>query len=253
MDRNKTAYKATMDLYDEMRHVAIDMNFDKVFYLINQGADIDATFNGTSILHRACYSGMPSVIERLVKQGAAINCMDWVNGNTPLFQILTNIRLSQEQKVDIIKLFLDSGADANIANNHGTTSFHDTMKAIKNIDLRVEVVSKYLEHGLDVNQSDSNGDLPVNVFLNTFNIRGSQGSDMKGFSEAFHAITEDITDTTFFLNLSEELTSKVNYHEQIEEPEMAKRCSWILEIVDSEIEKRASEEGESSVNRSFSR
>lgn len=253
MNENNRAYQASMDLYDEIRHVAGDMNFDKVFYLINKGADIDATFNGTSILHKACYSGMPIVIERLVKQGAAINCMEWTNGHTPLHHALTNNLLSQEQKVDILKLFLDSGADANIANNHGTTSFNDAMKAIKNIDLRVEVVSKYLEHGLYVSQADSNGDLPVDIFLDTLDIRESQYFDMTAFNKAFLAITEGVTDTSDILNVKEGVRSKIDHHDLRNEPDAVEHYSGILQLIDNELEKRASDERESSINKSFGR
>jgi len=96
-------------------HSALYKRLEITKWLIKNGAGIDdKDMQGLSALHCAVLSNNYEIAEYLLEQGADIDIRDNF-GNTPLMRA--------ELDVDMIKLFLDHGADYTLENNAGITVF----------------------------------------------------------------------------------------------------------------------------------
>jgi ankyrin repeat protein len=94
--------------------------------LIEAGANIELTsIHGATALHWACYVGLPSIVQLLLKNGADIEqkCEDFQA--TPLFWAVQGIYIGQQNNKDeiikVIKILLDFGAELHSSNFQGVT------------------------------------------------------------------------------------------------------------------------------------
>jgi ankyrin repeat protein len=108
---------------------AASLNADQVAILyIENGADIHhAGCHGGTALHWAAWCGRDKVVERLIREGAAINktCIDFKA--TPLFCAVHGWRNGDKNDthnyIECIKLLREAGADITIPNKNGNTVF----------------------------------------------------------------------------------------------------------------------------------
>ena len=93
-------------------------NVEIVDRLVINGADLHCYSNwtGLSALHEACKYGHTEVVDRLLSLGAAVNLQNYI-GKTALMYACTT------DKLPIMKLLLEHGADATIVANDGQTAF----------------------------------------------------------------------------------------------------------------------------------
>jgi len=83
--------------------------------IVNKGGDVDALdVKGMTPLHYAAANGSAQVADILVKSGANLAISDKF-GNEPLWTAVFNARGNYE----IVKLFVDNGANPNHKNNAG--------------------------------------------------------------------------------------------------------------------------------------
>jgi FOG: Ankyrin repeat len=108
------------------------------------GANLD------NIFLNACKNGQKGVVETFVKKGGINYNKRDENGNTPLYYA------AQKGARDIVKLLIENGADATIANNQSITPLHAVSKTGNK-----EIITILTENGADVNATDKEGKTPL--------------------------------------------------------------------------------------------
>ncbi len=116
-------------------------------HLIRCGASVHETDkNGVTPLHRAVRFRSPAAAKELIACGADVNAVDQRTGSTPLHRAVTNTGApstagKQDGAVELVRLLLSNGADAQLRNKSGKTAFD----YVKNAALR----DVFGEHGAD--------------------------------------------------------------------------------------------------------
>ncbi|KAH8797152.1 ankyrin repeat-containing domain protein [Flagelloscypha sp. PMI_526] len=88
---------------------ASEPNLDIVTFLLNKGADVQASFSPSSPLNKACFSGNIPLVELLLSRGAS------VHDRSRSQELPLHIAIEQGN-LDLVKLLLQNGADPNEAN-----------------------------------------------------------------------------------------------------------------------------------------
>lgn len=97
----------------------------RIIEVLKRGADIHATDkNGVTALHHAVRFRSPAAVRTLIERGAHVNQACRRNGSTPLHRAVTQTGAPgtadrQAEVLEIIRLLLNAGADASIANKSG--------------------------------------------------------------------------------------------------------------------------------------
>ena len=106
-----------------------------------QESDVNsAQGDGMTALHWAAYREDLKIASALVQAGANVNAANRLNAITPL------LIASNTGNAAIIELLLRAGADANLANSHGTTPLMLAAASGK-----ADAVKTLLDHGANVN------------------------------------------------------------------------------------------------------
>jgi len=119
------------DSSHETRLATIAGDKASVVEFLKQGADPNASWNGSSLLHIAAANGREEITKLLLEAGAKI--ATYKNGNTPL----------HEATGAVIGVLIAAGADVNASNQDGNRPLHNAF--------RVEDVKTLIAAGADLN------------------------------------------------------------------------------------------------------
>jgi ankyrin repeat protein len=129
-------------------------NLEMLEFLLAAGADPNV---GKPVLINAAQGGSSEAIAALIKHGAKINCSD-AQGVTPLLAAV-----GSPVKTEVVRLLLDSGADANAKiKDDGYTALMITCRNYSG-EVGVQIVRSLLEHGANVNATNSAGETVLSV------------------------------------------------------------------------------------------
>lgn len=109
-------------------------------------------YNGWLSIHYATYFKRLPVIIHLASLGCDLNARD-DNGYTPL-HICMYSRISIDEKLAIVKFFIDQGVDLNTVNNKGYTPLH----LAASLGL-TDIVLLLIDNGADVDARTVDGNL----------------------------------------------------------------------------------------------
>ena len=139
-------------------HMAVgDEDVDTMRWLLNRGADANArtgSFHGRTPLHWAVSGLYLEAVQVLLEHKADVNSQSG-NGETPLYEAISGSRSSPEV-VDIVRLLLEHGADANIYGY--STPLHEASS-----QGFLEVAYLLLSYGAKVDEEDEEGMTPFQV------------------------------------------------------------------------------------------
>lgn len=106
------------------------------------------SWNGESVLHRACWNKRIEIIQILLKHEVNVNAID-DKGNTPLHTACT-VGCNE-----IVEMLLKNGADVNSVNKQGVTPLHCASSYY------CDTVRILLDHGANINSIDNEGNTPL--------------------------------------------------------------------------------------------
>jgi len=137
------------ELNSKLLEAAEKGDTDKIWELIEQGADIDTRNKwGDTALMLLAYNGSltPELLEALVSRGADVNASDeW--GNTALIWSALWGHLTPE----LLEAFISHGADINAQDDWNRTAL---MESARNGHLTPELLDAFIEHRTDINARD---------------------------------------------------------------------------------------------------
>ena len=106
--------------------------------------------NMDNMLLTACKNGQKGVVQAFLKKGGIQLDKRDALGGTPLYYA------SAKGSRDIVKLLLEAGADASIADNQSRTALHMASQAGNK-----DIIRLLCDNGVDVNGSDQQGKTPL--------------------------------------------------------------------------------------------
>jgi len=119
-----------------------------VKFLLDHGADVGAEDNDRSTpLHVISQYGNVKAARLLLEHGARVDALD-NNHSTPLHFA------SRCKNVEVARLLLEHGANINARNKEGQTPLH--LLAMDNDDLDIDIIRFFLERGADADAVDNN-------------------------------------------------------------------------------------------------
>ena len=146
---------------------SIDGSVDTMQWLLNHGASPNARSSpllGTP-LRIAAYHMYLDAVQVLLKHNADLNLQDYF-GKTPLYEILNNGDSSrEEERVTIMRLLLEHGADPNRCANDLRTPLHEASSRGQ-----VKAARLLLSYGVKIDEKDDTGRTP-------FQLAASKGHD----------------------------------------------------------------------------
>ena len=122
-------------------------------YLLDNGADVNASHEGRTVLTCACYYELINMTRLLLKRGADPNLAD-PEGFRPLERADLHYYL--------ITILLEHGASPNLPFTDGNTALLVDLRSFEGDKDRVELVSSLLQHEADPNTADPDtGETPL--------------------------------------------------------------------------------------------
>lgn len=115
----------------------------------NSNTNIDVL----TTLHQAVADGNQKAIASLIKLKKLINSKEPINGSTPLHIA------ARYAYTNIIKMLLESGANAKIKDHNGWTALHEAVLALNN----QEVIELLLKYGAEINAKTNDGHTPLKL------------------------------------------------------------------------------------------
>ncbi|NEO87176.1 MAG: ankyrin repeat domain-containing protein, partial [Spirulina sp. SIO3F2] len=133
VDKNTTLmYRTNQDGWTPLFASVIHGHLEIVELLLSNGADVGiATALGKTPLSEAVYWGHEAIVRRFLSAGADINHIDQDQGLTPLMNTV------DFERVEILQILLDAGADVTIRNKKSRTVFELALKENKQAILDV--------------------------------------------------------------------------------------------------------------------
>eukprot|EP00744_Colponema_vietnamica_P001788 GILI01002918.1.p1 GENE.GILI01002918.1~~GILI01002918.1.p1 ORF type:complete len:363 (-),score=17.55 GILI01002918.1:128-1216(-) len=121
--------------------------------LIDAGADVNVSWQGTTALHLACRCSQSYTVQTLLDHGANVNVIS-DEGETPLTIITKDLPEYNHIGAAIAEALLQHGADPNIPSaNSGETPLHRRIP--------VDVARLLIEKGANINAIDNEGNTPL--------------------------------------------------------------------------------------------
>ena len=144
----------------ELLFKAIEKNdLLKVKELINTGVDINSVDSyGYSALHVASSKGLNDIAFFLVDNNIDVNMPD-KNGQTILHYV------AEYNQLKLAKAVLDNGANLSIADIHGNEPLWTAVFNDKGRSDRIEIIKLFLEYGADVNHKNKVGKSPKDIVM----------------------------------------------------------------------------------------
>ncbi len=145
-NKDYITYQANIDLYEELKS---EINFDKVFFLISQGADYRAVDKeGSSLLLRACRDKNSLAVKTLIEMGSDVNLASFKTGISPLHEAVVDT-LDSPVDLDIVARLVGAGADTNSGDKEGNTILYMALKSKRESDDLLESIKLIVEAGGD--------------------------------------------------------------------------------------------------------
>jgi ankyrin repeat protein len=152
---------AVVDVQDYKKEtplLAASGEVETMRWLLDHGADVNGQNDvGRTPLHYGALDMNFETIQVLLDHGADINSQNIV-GETPLYDLLPSHHSSSERMVDMVRLFLERGADTNIPKLDHSTALHFASSSG-----RPEVAQLLLSYGAKVDEKDKQGRTPFQV------------------------------------------------------------------------------------------
>ncbi|KAI4225867.1 MAG: hypothetical protein LQ349_006979 [Xanthoria aureola] len=144
-------------------HIAARAGFAEVLLrLIHGGADVNSQDNyATTPLHCAASKGQNAAAEILLQHGADVNARD-EDGATPThYATFPNDDINDQQRLSMIQLLFDHGADPYISDIYGETPLFDAVRN-RHIDIIRYLISK---EGYNINAKNTWERTPLHVAI----------------------------------------------------------------------------------------
>jgi len=149
---NGADVNARYDGWTPLDYAASHGHLEIARFLFDKGADVNLRDkDGSTPLRKAAFAGHLNVVRFLVESGADVNARDNA-GWTPLHDA------AFWNHLDVARLLIESGADVNARSIEGFTPLH---LAASNGHL--EIVKFLIEKGADVNARDEKGRAPLDL------------------------------------------------------------------------------------------
>tara|TARA_B100001093_G_C26796685_1_gene1001430 strand:- start:810 stop:1616 length:807 start_codon:yes stop_codon:yes gene_type:complete len=146
---NLSAFTKRSDGVPLLYFAAANGHKEILTYLLDVGANIDASTDYGSALHIATKNGYHEIVQLLLNRGANSNLKDnWKQ--TPLHYTTNN------KNDTVVKLLIDAGSDINAKDYKGRTPLH-RCKSLSVAKILISV-------GADVNAADNSGYTPLHWF-----------------------------------------------------------------------------------------
>ena len=140
-------------------HVAVrDGRLEVIVYLIEQGADVNATSNGTAAICHASGRHL-EIVKLLLAQGARVN--DFEPHRSPLKCAVEN------GQTEIVKLLLTANADPMLESGSGWSLLHF---AASRSDCEPELIETLLDSGLESDKVDVHNRTPLHAAARSGNL-----------------------------------------------------------------------------------
>jgi ankyrin repeat protein len=134
-------------------------NLLTVKQLINDGVDINSLDSyGYSALHVASSKGLGDIAFFLVENNIDVNMPD-KNGQTVLHYV------AEYDQLKLAKVALDNGAKLSIADIHGNEPLWTAIFNDKGRNERIDLIKLFLEYGADVNHKNKVGKSPKDIVM----------------------------------------------------------------------------------------
>ena len=116
----------------------------------NASIDVRSDYYGDdneTALHQATKLGQIKCVEALLKHGANVNAQN-LYGQTPLHLVFMTLELSEEEKLNLMKLFLryESIIDWTIRANHGSTALEFAIEVNENADVVKQMLASHRQN-----------------------------------------------------------------------------------------------------------
>lgn len=144
-------------------------NYDKVQYLINNGEDVNKTFenhNNITSLILAVQKSSYKMVELLLENGADINKIGGLKeGTTPLHEAVYSDYSRKHDDLEMVKILLENGADVNIRSGYKIRNV-TALQHSAWYSNDVEIMKLLIQYNSDVNL-DSGSPLRTVIFSKT--------------------------------------------------------------------------------------
>lgn len=167
-------------------HLSAEKSLAVVMFLLDKGANLHAKDNweGRPVHYAAC-SGNPPVVEYLLAKGADLEAQD-KSGNTPLLKAASlGMRFGGKGALQVLQLLLDKGANFKAVNHKGQTALH-----LATDHLNADLARFFLEHGLDPNQADNEGNTPLHLLSQRRQMSGLEKEEMEWIANCRKVLLE---------------------------------------------------------------
>jgi ankyrin repeat protein len=131
----------------------------KVRELIQNGFDINQKNNyGSSVMHIVVFKDLLYLAKLLIDSGININVQN-KEGKTSLHYV------AEYNRIVLGRVLLDNGADLSIQDKYGNQPLWTAVFNDKGRDDRIEVIKLFIQYGADINHKNDVGKSPKDIVI----------------------------------------------------------------------------------------